>query len=525
MKVQVFVMLLLWINSLVSAQSFPTSPPKPFDKEKDLISLHYDHAPDKDDGHSAVADRTLLQSLFGAEWLKHHIIPVSGAYGANKPKFRPESDQVMDAVFNDCGGWLAAHTDRDAALATIFKRWTEALNAGGDVWVKEGGQSDLTGEVLRRINQEFPEITTTERVHVVQHDDTFNEKHSDRELLAYTKEHSDYIRIKNANEYLNMKPGDENFIQAAIAHPVYGNLWKTAFEYMKPTARLDFSDTGELMHILDLGEIDIAEFGRRYLGEEASTQPTTFLPQNTKIAFDERNYLYFEDVGRSQVSDGASTTQHTRFGRFVRLHCHREGKEQAIDLVDTNFNKDDPRHLIINPEVKKIEYRDKEHIWVISRGGHLGDSALLFNIVDQKSLLLLGGTGFTLSDDKCKIAYIKRYNIYKENPGFAIFVNKTMVYPQVSKNLTFAWGDEPKDASGRTYVELAERSGIIKSNPSGSIRWLKNDTIQFESLEFSSISQDAEPKAVSYEISGIDTDADGNVTGEILSRNDDRDSK
>ena len=41
-----------------------------FDASADLVSLHYDHAPDRDDGHSAAADRTLLEALYGACWLE-----------------------------------------------------------------------------------------------------------------------------------------------------------------------------------------------------------------------------------------------------------------------------------------------------------------------------------------------------------------------------------------------------------------------------------------------------------------------
>ena len=76
-----------------------------FDPEKDLISLHYDHAPDKDDGHSAAADRSVLESLFGVGWIGRHVVAVSGAYGKNKRGFNPKSDTVMDVAWKDCG-WL-----------------------------------------------------------------------------------------------------------------------------------------------------------------------------------------------------------------------------------------------------------------------------------------------------------------------------------------------------------------------------------------------------------------------------------
>ena len=78
-----------------------------FNPETDLISLHYDHAPDKDDGQSAAADRTILETMFGIDWIKMHVVAVSGAYGKNAADFNINSNAVMDTAWNDCGGWLA----------------------------------------------------------------------------------------------------------------------------------------------------------------------------------------------------------------------------------------------------------------------------------------------------------------------------------------------------------------------------------------------------------------------------------
>ncbi len=234
---------------------------------KDLLSLHYDHAPDKDDGHSAAADRTLLQSLFGVDWIRAHVVPVSGAYGVNQDDFNPDSDAVMDAAWNDCGGWLAAHADRESVLAELTSRWRGVLKTGGDVWVKEGGQSDVTAEVLRRVKEGLPEVDTKKRIHVVQHSQ-WNENHTSEAALAYTREHSDYIRINDANAYLNTPGGDEAFVRAARDHPVFGSVWRAAFAYYNPEERLDFSDTGELLYILGIGEIGFAEFSKRFLSGE-----------------------------------------------------------------------------------------------------------------------------------------------------------------------------------------------------------------------------------------------------------------
>ena len=219
--------------------------PAKFDKEKDLISLHYDHAPDKDDGHSAAADLTILATLYDKEWIKKHVVAVSGAYGINKKTFNDKSDKVMDATWNDYGGWLDAHEKYNEVVNELMNRWLDVLKNGGDIWVKEGGQSDITAELLMIISRmKMADLNVDQRVHVVQHSD-WNENKTNPHDLAYTKRMSDYIRIKDANAYLNVKGGDEAFEKAAIAHPVFGASWKAAFEYYPNKQRLDFSDTGE----------------------------------------------------------------------------------------------------------------------------------------------------------------------------------------------------------------------------------------------------------------------------------------
>jgi CubicO group peptidase (beta-lactamase class C family) len=235
-----------------------------FDASTDLISLHYDHAPDRDDGHSAAADRTLLEVLYGACWLERHVVAVSGAYGWLGLTFRTDSDAVMDAAWGDRGGWLDAHRDRERAVAALSARWERVLDAGGDIWVKEGGSSDVTADVLRRIRAERPEIDARQRVHVVQHGN-FNEWLTWLRAILYTRKETDYRRIPNANAYLNVAGGDPEFESAATSHPVFGPAWRAAFEYYDPRRRLDFSDTGELLHILGLGRVGLHEFGQRFL--------------------------------------------------------------------------------------------------------------------------------------------------------------------------------------------------------------------------------------------------------------------
>ncbi|MEK6239049.1 MAG: hypothetical protein N2C14_30405 [Planctomycetales bacterium] len=251
----------LW---LLTATAWSETAAPTFDPDKDLISLHYDHAPDKDDGHSAAADRTVLEAMFGKDWIKKHVLPVSGAYGKNKGRFNPKSDAVMKAAWNSCGGWRSAHRDWTAAVKEVAERWAAVLKAGGDVWVKEGGQSDLTADVVRNIKRELPGVDARKRIHVIQHS-KWNEGQTSSEDLEYTKKNTHYVKIQDANRYLNLKGGDAGFVKAATGHSTFGEVWKAAFAYYDPNHRLDFSDTGELLYILGLGEIGVVDFQKQFL--------------------------------------------------------------------------------------------------------------------------------------------------------------------------------------------------------------------------------------------------------------------
>lgn len=248
----------------VTLQANEPDEAREFSAESDLISLHYDHAPDKDDGQSAAADRTILETLYDSDWIIKHVIAVSGAYGKNASEFNTKSDDVMDAAWNEFGGWLAAHTDKEKVISELTERWVQILKAGGDVWVKEGGQSDITAAVVAQIKKQLPELETNTRIHVVQHSD-WNEDQTTDAALAYTRNHTDYIKIRDANNYLNIKGGNREFEKSALAHPRFGQVWQAAFTYYNPRQRLDFSDTGELMHILGLGEMSIDGFRKRFL--------------------------------------------------------------------------------------------------------------------------------------------------------------------------------------------------------------------------------------------------------------------
>lgn len=246
------------------AQLGAASPaPAPFDSARDVIALHYDHAPDLDDGQSASADRTVLQSTYGTRWMGTHLVIVSGTCGLNAPTFVKKSDRVMRVVWGD--RWLAAHDRWKPSVSAAAARWTSAIERGGRVWVKEGGQSDFTADVVALIKVMRASIDPRRSVIVVQHSD-WNEQQTTPAKLAYTKANTHYVRIRDANAYDALPPGDsatQAFIDAATSSKRFARYWRASFAYYP--ARVDFSDTGELTHILGLGEIGVADFARRFL--------------------------------------------------------------------------------------------------------------------------------------------------------------------------------------------------------------------------------------------------------------------
>ena len=266
LNITMFLLIIFFLAhvSCNAPQKKDENKPGEFNPKKDLISLHYDHAPDKDDGQSAAADRTILQSLYGKKWIKEHVIAVSGAYGKNAGGFNPDSDAVMDAAWNDCGGWIAAHNSREDAINKMTNRWSKTLKAGGDVWIKEGGQSDLTAAVVERIQKQMPKIDTTKRIHTVQHSN-WNENQTTEDALTYTKSNTQYIRISDGNRYLNVRGGNDALVKAATENKTFADIWKAAFAYYNPKERIDFSDTCELMRILGLGELNLDQFRERFL--------------------------------------------------------------------------------------------------------------------------------------------------------------------------------------------------------------------------------------------------------------------
>ena len=348
-----------------------------FNPDKDLISLHYDHAPDRDDGQSAAADRTILETMFPAYWIRRHVVPVSGAYGKNKKSFRKDSDLVMKAAWDNPGGWIAAHDDWGAATKALVARWSRTFDAGGDVWIKEGGQSDISAAAIREIKKTKPDIKTTKRIHLVQHSN-WNENQTSDEALAYVKKETDYIRIPDANRYLNRKGGDAGFQKAALAHPLFGDAWKAAFKYYDPKHRLDFSDSGELMRILELGECGIDKFKKMFLGLSCGKEAGKVVGGfkfTEGPAPDGKGDVYFTDIPNSRIHrwsiEGALSTFREDSGGSNGLIFDKDGNLLACEGGRGQVVSITPggKITVLASKYKEKRFNRPNDLWIDPEGG------------------------------------------------------------------------------------------------------------------------------------------------------------
>ena len=229
----------------------PVPVPGPFDPSKDLIALHYDHAPDRDDGHATVAGREVV-THFGIT-----PIVVGGAYGTNRDTYNRRSEAVMDATWGS-GGWINAHANWNAAVNQSTDRWAAVISSGGDIWIAEGGQSDFTADVVRNLKQTG--VNTNQRVHVVQHS-KWNEDKTTSADLSYVRNETDYIKIddgNNPNNTADLNDRDRGFSQCAL-NGRFASAWRAAFDYYPASQLVDFSDTVELLHIVGVGKDQVAD--------------------------------------------------------------------------------------------------------------------------------------------------------------------------------------------------------------------------------------------------------------------------
>ena len=237
----------------------------------DVLALHYDVAADIDDIH-AIASGKNITAFYG-------ITPavVVGTYGFDNNrretyhvKFnnltRKEAANRVATLAYGSGGYLDTkgyQADLEIAAQAQAVIWKEALDGGNDVWVAEGGPSDFTEEVMQQLLLQGVSLATLqEKIHVVQHSIAANEGNTDDQHLAFIKANTDYITLQNGNQPnatadLNTGVAVDDYFRSWASDSKHSAAWEFSMVYFEE--KLDFSDTVEVLHILNIGTDMIAD--------------------------------------------------------------------------------------------------------------------------------------------------------------------------------------------------------------------------------------------------------------------------
>jgi Ca2+-binding RTX toxin-like protein len=245
---------------------------------EDLVALHYDVSPDLDDLHAIAAGANL------SEWFAINPAVVIGAYGWVDHNSFGNLQSLYNVETNTLGqGPNIGETRRQKAQAVADfaygagnyldtgHGWTQAVHAqaaifwpvlqnGKTVSIAEGGPMDFTADVLTRLQSHHGASNSQlKQIRVVQHSLGFNVQQTLPENLAKVANLATYITIDNGNvpgnSTANLEDSSTNTTSSAFAQWArkansHTAAWTSALDRF--TAKIDFSDTVEYLHILNV---------------------------------------------------------------------------------------------------------------------------------------------------------------------------------------------------------------------------------------------------------------------------------
>ncbi|MEM1303602.1 MAG: hypothetical protein AAGG46_01820, partial [Planctomycetota bacterium] len=258
-----------------------------FDPSKDMLIAQFDCKPDADDVHAQAALGCMLvhSDLAGINYLV-----VLGAYGIQGGEYI-DTRPLAELAFGQEGfDWTDANSSWNGSRNLIADRAEDVLNNGGQVWVQEAGQSDLTRDWVRRLrnNKGFSQAQTQDYIIVVQHS-LWNEDHTSPNDLTYVQQNTTYIKIADGNysnstpdydvsktKWLNKALDSDNPNAVAqllwgVADAIIWDHWNTyPNEWQNPNIAgggVDFSDCVENWYIFDIGSSagNVRKFWKRYV--------------------------------------------------------------------------------------------------------------------------------------------------------------------------------------------------------------------------------------------------------------------
>lgn len=260
----------LFLVSNANAQNKNYSIDKTFDIEKDILLVQFDCKTDVDDLHTLAAFYTLTAHP-DYNTINYHC--VAGTYGIQDGLYVPANPLFQLAFENN---WTDAHANTATAVKKVQTIIESTLANHGDVWIAEAGQSDFTAKLIKAIQLEFTDISSTKHIHVIQHSN-WNEKVTSPESLAFVKKNTNYQKIPDGNAVGNGTPGfrspEFKIWKQMTSNTHVAEVWKLSIEiankYNGQDGRynneaiaaggLDFSDLSEVCWILGIQNIKDTE--------------------------------------------------------------------------------------------------------------------------------------------------------------------------------------------------------------------------------------------------------------------------
>ena len=302
----------------------------------DLLSLQYDSCPDPDDIHAAVAGKMVVDH-YGLRPGQDYIV-VNGTCGYDRSRgdFIENSPRIFDELYGARGSstsWFDAFGFDDAqerrTAGQVAARFRQTLDAGGQVYVLDGGPMDFTSNVVRRLLADGFGGDLND-IKLIQHSHGWNERQTDDANVAYLSSRVDYLRIDNGNLPNNRTPQlahnnrisdsryprvDGSIVARFRNDAVYGRAWRVAFDLLDPNSKLDGSDTVELLWALGIGSDEVRDWqgfadtflsGRQRPGPTppSSTPPSPTPPPPAPADTGEARLLFQAEAGTRLSGSG-----------------------------------------------------------------------------------------------------------------------------------------------------------------------------------------------------------------------------
>jgi hypothetical protein len=300
---------LLFIFTLLLL-SFTGAFSQTFNKSTDLLLANYDLMPDMDDVHSIAALGSMLKH---EDYQDVNYWAVAGAYGnqTGYDYIHTVAPEFMTLCFGTQNvKWTDAHNDWYGSVTRVTAEVVKILNAGGNVFVQEGGQSDFRYDVAQAAMADgVPAINIKNNFIIVQHSNWNTNNSTEKSWL--NSGDVNYIKIADCNNAGNGTPAYKeaasSYITAAIdtdnPNGYAQAFWNMANDICvawnagNPTIRdggIDFSDHGENWYIFggDDKYMTVQEFMDEFVTNSIGSvdfPPTVkfVTPTNTSITIPE----------------------------------------------------------------------------------------------------------------------------------------------------------------------------------------------------------------------------------------------